>query len=94
MTQVQQIHNSQYNKGIPHDSNLQENEDLSYEKYEPIEPTKHIYNNRLTCLEIAEHIANCPICSKFYNTDKTIHNIIIVILSIICLALLYKISLN
>ena len=26
-----------------------------------------------SCLDVAEHISKCPICSKFYNTDKTIY---------------------
>jgi hypothetical protein len=33
-----------------------------------------------SCLDVAEHIANCPICSKLYNNDKTIYIIAIVIL--------------
>lgn len=44
-----------------------------------------------SCLDVAEHIANCPICSKFYNNDKTIYIIAIVILSIVCLLLLKKV---
>ena len=44
-----------------------------------------------SCLDVAEHIANCPICSKFYNTDKTIYIIAIAILSIICILLLKKV---
>ena len=44
-----------------------------------------------TCLEIADHISQCPICSKFYNNDKTLWIISIVILIIICLFLLKKV---
>lgn len=44
-----------------------------------------------TCLDIAEHVANCPICSKFYNDDKTIYIIAIVILAIVCVLLLKKV---
>ena len=44
-----------------------------------------------SCLDVAEHIANCPICSKFYNTDKTIYIIAIVVLAIICILLLKKV---
>lgn len=44
-----------------------------------------------SCLDVAEHIANCPICSKFYNTDKTIYIIAIVALAIICILLLKKV---
>ena len=53
------------------------------------------YNTKLNspycCLDVSSHIENCPICSKFYNTDKTIYIITIVILIIICFILLKKI---
>jgi len=44
-----------------------------------------------SCLDVAEHIANCPLCSKFYSTDKTIYIVAIVALSIICILLLKKV---
>lgn len=44
-----------------------------------------------SCLEVADHIANCPICSKFYNNDKTIYMIVIAVLSVICILLLKRI---
>ena len=44
-----------------------------------------------SCLDVAEHIANCPICSKFYCNDKTIYIIAIVVLAIICVLLLKKV---
>tara|TARA_R110002074_G_scaffold391223_1_gene575751 strand:- start:251 stop:772 length:522 start_codon:yes stop_codon:yes gene_type:complete len=47
--------------------------------------------NTPNCLEICDHITNCPICSKFYNTDKTIYIISIVVLIIICFCLVGKI---
>lgn len=43
------------------------------------------------CIDIARHIQECPLCSKFYNNDRTIYIIIIVLLSMICLILLKKI---
>ena len=48
-------------------------------------------NNSPSCLEVAEHIANCPICSKFYNSDKTPYIIAIVILLIVCILLIKKV---
>lgn len=49
------------------------------------------YNNRqLTCVEIAKHIKECPICSKFYDTDKSIYIIVIIVLAICCIVLLKK----
>ena len=43
-----------------------------------------------TCIDIANHIASCPICSKFYNNDKTIYIIAIILLALICILLLKK----
>ena len=44
-----------------------------------------------SCLDVAEHVSKCPICSKFYNTDKTIYIIAIITLAIICILLLKKV---
>jgi len=48
-------------------------------------------DNSPSCLEVAEHVANCPICSKFYNNDKTIYIVAIIVLSIVCLILLKRV---
>jgi len=42
-----------------------------------------------TCLDIADHVSQCPICSKFYNNDKTLYILAIAILMVICI-LLFK----
>ena len=47
--------------------------------------------NTPSCLDVAEHVANCPICSKFYSNDKTVYIIAIVVLAIICVLLLKKV---
>jgi hypothetical protein len=44
-----------------------------------------------TCLEIADHVGSCPICSRFYKNDNTVYIIAIVILAIICILLLKKV---
>ena len=44
-----------------------------------------------SCLDVAEHVTNCPICSKFYNDDKTIYIIAIIVLAVICMLLLKKV---
>jgi hypothetical protein len=51
-----------------------------------------VYSTRepITCIEIAEHVSNCPICSKLYKSDCTIYIIAIVVLAIICILLLKK----
>lgn len=50
----------------------------------------HMQSRELTCIEIAKHIKDCPICSKFYDTDKSLYIIIIIILVIFCILLLKK----
>ena len=47
--------------------------------------------NGPSCIDVAEHIAICPLCSKFYKSDNTIYTVTIVILVIICLILLKKV---
>jgi hypothetical protein len=55
---------------------------------EGYEPTPQVQGN---CRDIAEHVKNCQVCGKLYNTDKTIYIIAIVLLLIICAILLRKI---
>lgn len=43
------------------------------------------------CIDISKHVHDCPICSKFYNDDKTLYIIVIVILVIVCLLLLKRV---
>lgn len=45
----------------------------------------------LNCLDVANHVQSCPICSRFYHNDKTPYIIAIVILAIICILLLKKV---
>ena len=63
-------------------------------EYEHSIPEVVMTNNKHsgpTCLEVAEHIASCPICSKFYNNDKTVYIIAIVMLAIVCILLLKRV---
>ena len=57
--------------------------------FEPYKNTN--LTNGLSCIDVAEHIATCPLCSKFYKCDNTIYIVTIVILVIICLILLKKV---
>ena len=45
----------------------------------------------INCIEIVEHINNCPICSRFYKNDNTMYMIVIVVLVVICLLLLKRV---
>ena len=62
-----------------------------YQKPEEGAKTYAMPANSPSCLDVAEHIANCPICSKFYNDDKSIYIIAIIVLAVICILLLKKV---
>lgn len=47
-------------------------------------PTKY------SCLDIANHVKDCMICSKFYNSDRSMYIMVIIILSIVGILLLKK----
>ena len=49
------------------------------------------FNNSPTCIEVANHIRMCPICSKFYNNDKTLYILCIILLAIVCVILMKKV---
>jgi len=72
-------------------------QEVSAEAYEePPSPAEDIKRYAMpegtpSCLDVAEHIANCPICSKFYNDDKTIYIIAIIVLAVICVLLLKRV---
>jgi ABC-type nickel/cobalt efflux system permease component RcnA len=38
----------------------------------------------LNCISIAQHIDTCPICSRLYDTDKTLYILAIIGLLILC----------
>ena len=56
------------------------------QSYQSLEGYTH---RELSCIEVANHIRSCPICSKIYDNDKSVYIIIIVILVIVC-AILFK----
>lgn len=47
--------------------------------------------HEFSCLEVASHIDNCPICTRFYKNDNTGYIIVITILVIFCFLLLKKV---
>ena len=74
--------------------NMTQNPLYNQEQYAPPAQQQQQYNtlnNGPTCIDVADHIANCPICSQFYKNDKTVYIISIIILAIICLLLLKKV---
>jgi hypothetical protein len=48
-------------------------------------------DKKLNCIDIAEHVKDCPICSKFYKRDNTLYIIVIVVLAIITILLLKRV---
>lgn len=49
------------------------------------------WNTNISCIEISNHVQGCPICSRFYNNDKSVYIIAIVVLLIVCLLLLKRV---
>lgn len=44
-----------------------------------------------SCIDCARHASACPVCKSYFNNDKTIYIIAIIVLIAICLLLLKKI---
>lgn len=44
-----------------------------------------------TCIDIAQHIDTCPICSRLYDTDKTLYILAIIGLLILCFLMVKRI---
>lgn len=44
-----------------------------------------------SCIDVANHIELCPICSRYYKQDNSLYIIIIVVLSILCILLAKKV---
>lgn len=74
-------HNNNFNNGYLNNQ-TRYTEDKQFKQTDP-----STYN----CVDIAKHIQDCPICSRFYNNDKTVYIITIVILSIVCILLLKRV---
>lgn len=51
-------------------------------------------NRDFNCIDVSNHIKSCPICSKFYENDKSMYVIVIIILVIICIILGRKVLEN
>ena len=48
-------------------------------------------NGSPSCIDVANHIELCPICSRYYKQDNSLYIIVIVVLSIICILLAKKV---
>jgi hypothetical protein len=45
---------------------------------------------QINCIDIISHVQACPLCSKFYNNDRTFYIISILVLLAVCLLLSKK----
>lgn len=51
---------------------------------------KDCSNCTMSCVNIAYHIQNCPVCSRLYDTDKTLYILAIISLFILCCLLVKR----
>jgi len=71
---------------VPHIENIQYIEQPMPMQHMPMQR----YDEEISCMTIAQHVKNCPICSKFYNPDQSMYIIAIIVLIIICIVLLKR----
>ena len=88
----QGYHQQDMNNGYPQQGyHHQDNRNIQESYINNQNPYSIPSHSPYSCLDIAGHIENCPICSKFYNNDKSVYIVAIVILVIICIILLKKV---
>lgn len=73
--------------------NMSDRSMISVEGYAEPEPVPPIPTTPvpINCPQVFDHIHNCPICSKFYNSDRTVYIVTIVLLSLVCIILLKRV---
>ena len=76
------LESSNNNMSIPHIK--QPTENFSGKTY-------NMPENSPSCIEFYDHATNCPICSKYYNNDKTVYIIAIIVLAVIVMLLLKRV---
>lgn len=59
--------------------------------HQGMEPKWKLPDGSPSCIDVANHIASCPVCAQIYNNDKTIYIVSIIVLVIVCLLLLKKV---
>jgi hypothetical protein len=56
---------------------------LNSSGFHPSEEPYH-FKAELDCVTVAQHVESCPICSRLYDTDKTLYILAIMGLLILC----------
>jgi len=57
---------------------------------QPQYPTEYTSPRNLHCIVIADHIVDCPICSRFYRNYTPVYNVIILILVIVLIVFIIR----
>jgi hypothetical protein len=79
-------------KSRPHYNYMEEEDYGMAEHYTPSpKQMQSVAPAQINCKDFFDHVKGCPICSKFYNTDRTLYIIIIVILALVTLILLKRV---
>ena len=84
---VRPITKEVYQGGIPPSITAESYEEALIPSHKAVEN----YEPLLNCVNVANHVKNCPVCSKLYSNDKTLYIIIIVVLAVISALLLKKV---
>ena len=78
--------------GYPEKAEFQYQPPVYQPQYQPqYQPSSFDSERDLSCMTIASHIKNCPLCSQFYNRNDSVYIISIILLIIACVILVKKI---
>lgn len=96
LVKQQQIYEEQQRQlQIQQMQQMQEQEE--FQQYEEKRKHKkkrfHVHESEcdLNCISVADHAANCIVCSKLYNNDKSLYLAIIGVMIVICVILMKKV---
>tara|TARA_Y100000389_G_scaffold201196_1_gene243274 strand:+ start:1839 stop:2264 length:426 start_codon:yes stop_codon:yes gene_type:complete len=84
--------NQNINQNIKEDETFLENNNFNDVSIQDNNFKKYILpNGSPSCIDVANHIELCPICSRYYKQDNSLYIIVIVVLSILCILLAKKV---
>ena len=67
------------------------NPKIAYSVHSNLATPSTIHPPMMNCISIAQHIDTCPICSRLYDTDKTLYILAIIGLLILCFLMVKRI---
>jgi hypothetical protein len=99
LVQQQKMYEEQQQKMYEEQQRAIEQEEFEFQRSHREEKRRNKKKNQrfhesdcdLNCISVADHAANCIVCSKLYNNDKTLYLAIIGVLIIICIILMKKV---